>query len=211
MEPFNDNQLAYYNNTLCGLASVEYLIGKEIPNIVIDGINLPLEVTETYNPWTGTTSSSFFSYNPSDPEAESDYYYTLTNSTRIYINKTDALYIYNVTLGNGDWFLAGSECSMSWYHEGFRYYSIMDIYGAIHQGIDAEIYENVSATIHDEVAPPDERHFYVRYGLNKTLNLTSYWQWDSRENLYYMVDTDILATSLLYTRLHGVRDHTLQS
>ncbi len=190
MEPFNDNQLAYYNNTLCGLASVEYLIGKEVPNIVIDGCNLPLEVTETYNPWSGMTSSSFFSYNPWDPEAESDYYYTLTNGTRIYINKTDVLYIYNVTLGNGDWFLAGSECSMSWYHEGSRYYSFMDIYGAIHQGTDADIYENVSATIHDEVDPPDERHFYVRYGLNKTLNLTSYWQWDSRENLYYMVDTD---------------------
>ena len=63
MDPIKNNQLAFYNDTLCATEGVEYLKGEERPYIIIDGDILPIKVRETYDPGNGETYTDFFLQN----------------------------------------------------------------------------------------------------------------------------------------------------
>lgn len=185
MEPFINGKLAYYNDTLCNNENVDYLVGDTTPYITINGVDLPLKVDEIYQ--DGSLETSFFHYEPDNPDAISDYYYELSNGTKIYVQQEKSVGIYNVTLGNGDSFLCGSYNPMRWK----LMYSFIDTNGVIHQGLNEDIYNNVTyELLQQSVIDEANREYYIRYGQSGILNLSEYWTWDSRAESWFMVDSD---------------------
>ncbi|MBD3404797.1 MAG: hypothetical protein GF411_01520 [Candidatus Lokiarchaeota archaeon] len=187
-----ENQLAYYNNTLCTNEGSDYLMGKEIPYIKIDGEILPIKVYENYDPSSGNTWEQFFFYDHWDPVNDRDYYYyELKNESKIYVTYDDVAYIYNVTTTTGDSFLTTMEQHLSWLHGSTKYIYWIDIDGVVHQGgIEYEKWNLQSFEFYDRVEVDRyNQNKFVRYGESSTLELSQWW-WSSRDNTYYMTDTD---------------------
>ncbi|TFF95461.1 hypothetical protein EU546_03230, partial [Candidatus Thorarchaeota archaeon] len=198
MEPFVSGQLAFYNDTLCANGGVEYLIGSERPYITLMGEEIPLKVKESYR--SGSPTTTFFYYDPEDPEAESDYFYELTNGTRIYVKYEDSVGVYNVTLGNDEWFLGGSY-NPTWWKD---MYSFMDVSGTFHQGTSEPIYTDVTYELVERfVIDEADLMYYIRYADEGVLNITGYWTWDSRTNSWFMVDTQGQPYSVDYNATDG--------
>lgn len=198
------NQLAFYNNTLCSIQGTDYLVGKELPYIVIDGQVLPVKVHSSYDPMSGKTFNYIFMsdyYNRT--EDREYYYYELVNGTRISVTSTPVVSIYNVTTTTADSFLTAMDSAGWWEYGGAVYYYWIDIYGGIHQG-PPEIYQYPSIQPVDRVAiDPENVIWYVRYGLSDYLNISNYW-WESIDSCYYMTDIDGNLYRMNYDEFFGV-------
>jgi hypothetical protein len=204
MDPILDNQLAYYNETLCTNEGTDYLMGEASPYIVIGDEELPIVVRENYDWWSGYTWTEMFFHDHWDPETDKTYYYyQLTNDTKILVTYSESMYIYNVTLGTGESFLTGQKYDR--YHrinETHWVYYWIDIYGNIYQGSDWQYYskygENVTHVFYDKIEYDHNKQGYiVKYGESSYLNISEYW-WVSKDESYYMTDFDGTLYQLIY-------------
>ena len=190
VDPIVENQLAYYNDTLVAFEGTEYLLGKEQPYVEVNGEKLSIKSREVHDPASGTSYTTIFYWDYTDElEGREYYYYELSNGSKLPVTYDDIIYIYNVTLGNGESFYSTQENYQTWNFNGQIYYSWIDIDGMIHQGTSIEIYTNANVIFHEKALPPklvDGK--LVRYGLNHTLEISSF-RWESSIYTYIMTDT----------------------
>ncbi len=209
MDPWQHDQLAYYNDTLCTNEGSDFLLAEEKPYIEIDNEKLPVKVVENFDPWSGSTWENMFFYDHWDPETGKDYYYyELANGTKIDVTYTDVLYLYNVTLGTGESFLTGREWDEGWDVGGTYYYTWIDTNGVVHQGVDWEDYAAnspyVTVQLYEKIELDfREEKWYIRYGVDDIKLLKEHWRWDSRTSKYYMTDIDGNHYSLDYNSTDG--------
>jgi hypothetical protein len=198
------DELALFNNTLCGIEGVEYFKGEESPYIVIDDEKLPIKKREYYDPNSGDTYYDLFFYDRYDPDTDrAIYYYELVNDTKINVTFTESIYIYNVTLANDMTFLTAMDNGYWWYSGGTSYIYWIDLDGNLYQG-DWFDYQAVSVEYYDKAELKNKtRYCYVRHGLNEILYLAEDWRWDSRTDSYFMTDVDGTYYELWYNELDG--------
>lgn len=186
-------QLAYYNNTLNANEGSDYLTGKEIPYVEINGEIIPIKVYENFDPSSGNTWEQFFFYDHWDPQNDRDYYYyeRQNDSEKIYVTYDDVAYIYNVTTNTGDTFLTTMEEHRYWIHGSTEYFYWVDIDGGVHQGgSEYQKWNLQSFEFYDKVEV--ERYNqdkFIRYGVSSTMEISQWW-WSSRDSKYYMTDLD---------------------
>jgi len=204
VDDLNDNALAYV--FMNGTLGSDYMIRREDPYIVIDGQKLPIQVIDSYDPASGTTNKWMLFYGYYDDATSHQYwYYELTNGTKIYVTYDDVVPIYNVTISPGNSFLTAMSWDRGWYHDGQYYYYWIDIYGQIHQSTDWSYSHDgvMNITLYGRVQLTDYNWYqFVRYGEYNILNITEYW-WESRDDCYYMTDTNGNLYKLVYDPMSG--------
>ncbi|MHA1770033.1 MAG: hypothetical protein ACTSYL_03835 [Candidatus Thorarchaeota archaeon] len=198
----DNNQLAYQFTNKTG--DTQLMLGQDSPYIVIDGRQLPITTIDTYDPAMGSTHKRILFFDRTDPFTGKDiYYYKLLNGTKIPVTSIDAIFIYNVTLYNGESFLTAQSWSRWWNGNGTESYYWIDINGGVHQGdwqydswnAQIEFYDYIEFT-----GMPISQ--FVRYGGSGFLNITAYW-WDSGEETYYLTDTNGTLYRLQYESSSG--------
>ncbi|MFW9849622.1 MAG: hypothetical protein ACFFF4_10785 [Candidatus Thorarchaeota archaeon] len=197
-----DNKLAFYNDSLCAIEGVEYFKGEERPYIVIGNEKLPIKVKEHYDPYGGVTYANILFDDYYDWENDQSYfYYELTNGTKISVTYDYKINIYNVTIANGSSFLSAQEYAYDYDYNGTLYFYWLSLDGNLYLG-DWDDYHAVNVEFQDTVEPDSESNYFVIYGMNKTMELTEDWRWDSRKGTYIMIDTDNILYILNYTHGH---------
>jgi len=186
---FEDNQLAYYNDTLCSMIGEEYLLGKEGAYITIGNENLPIASWIEYNQWSDETYLRHLvrgSWN--SIEYRYDFKYELLNGTEITVGYTTSAKIFNISLNNGMTFLTPQSSPIIWKTNADIYYSWTDINGDIIQGTNSVDYQPASVSLKTTIPIQfDSYEFIVRYGLNSTLLLSRDWVWDASSSSYFMM------------------------
>ncbi len=193
MTPVEYNKLAYVFDG--GVPTSEIVTGYEQPYIVIDGQEYLVKTVQSEDFWTHEPITTIFFYDHWDHESDTPvYYYELLNGTKIPATYTTSLHIYNVTVTPGESFLTGQEYEYVWEYGGQEYYSWIDIYGNVHQSTDTSYQRDhvYNFTLYDKIViSPWEHteHQFVRYGLDSVLDISRWW-WSSRDECYYMTDTN---------------------
>ncbi|MHA1770032.1 MAG: hypothetical protein ACTSYL_03830 [Candidatus Thorarchaeota archaeon] len=193
-----ENQLAY--SFLNGTLGSAFMMGREAPYVVINDEKLPIQPTTIYDPGMMKDVKRLFFFDHYDATTSKNYYYyELVNGTRLPVTYIDGIWIYNVTVSNGDSFLTAQDWDMYWAgNGGSGYYYWVDIYGDLHQGDWEYSGSSVNITPYDFVTLTNwTTSKFVRYGDTGLLNISEYW-WDSAASTYFIMDVDGILYQLQY-------------
>ncbi len=201
VDSIQSNQLAY--NFLNGTLAGQTALGVESPYIVISGQKYPIQTRDNYDPASGSSWKTMYFYDHYDPETGRDvYYYLLANGTKVWVDYTDTIQIYNVTTTTHDSFLTAQQYPYYFYDGATQWAYWIDIDGAVHYGTSA-VYEKYNLAYfglydHVDLTPNQPLDAFILYGSGlNMLNLVDFW-WSSRDNCYYMTTTGGALISMKY-------------